>query len=249
MYKMVFLDVDGTILTSKGVLDTKISKIAKKLKEKGILIGLATGRSPSGAKLYGDLLEIKYYVTYNGALVMDGDKTIFDKQLSADVAQKLCEKTAAMGGTYVHFQYDFTRSNNPNHNIEHLLPKAIFSPASKMNLGAHRIALYLDTLEQNKIKSEIGEALFFDEQDRLEVYPPTVSKWLGIEQIINTIGVKPEEVVTIGDGTNDLEMLQFAGLGVAMGNAPKYIKETAKWVTKDNDHHGASYALMKIFGL
>jgi hydroxymethylpyrimidine pyrophosphatase-like HAD family hydrolase len=69
----------------------------------------------------------------------------------------------------------------------------------------------------------------------------------GILPLIRKYGISPEEVVTIGNGLNDIEMLESAGLGIAMGNALDIVKESADWVTEDNDHLGVSLALKKVF--
>jgi len=67
--------------------------------------------------------------------------------------------------------------------------------------------------------------------------------------MIKQLDISPNEVVTIGNGINDLEMIESAGLGIAMENSPNFIKERADMVTKDNDHHGATYPLNEIFHL
>ena len=85
-------------------------------------------------------------------------------------------------------------------------------------------------------------------QQRLEVFPKG-SKWTGILPVITHLGIFPEEVVTFGNGANDIGMLEAAGIGIAMGNAPECVKESAEFVTEDNDHDGVILASNKVFNL
>lgn len=248
IYRMVFLDIDGTLLTSGGKFDPELIETFEKLRRKGVLFGLATGRSVVGAKLYGDQLGCSLYVAYHGALVVANDEPIFQNKIPRDVAHRLCLRTSEWGGTYIHFSEHSSRSNSPLQNIEHLLPIASICELADTQLDAHRLSLYLDFDQRRMLEKEITQVVSFEEEDRLEVYP-FGSKWTGILALISSYGISPEEVVTIGNADNDLEMIEGAGLGIAMGNAPEHIKKRAKWITKDNDHHGVSFALQKAFDL
>lgn len=90
------------------------------------------------------------------------------------------------------------------------------------------------------------EDYVFEEGDRLEVYPKG-SKWTGIQSAIQQLNILPEEVIAIGNGINDVEMLESSGLGIAMGNATDYVKSKAKMIVEDNDHYGVARALSTIF--
>jgi hydroxymethylpyrimidine pyrophosphatase-like HAD family hydrolase len=248
MYKMVFLDIDGTILTSEGKLDRELVAAVDALKRTGILVGLATGRSLAGSILYGEKLGCSLYVTYNGSYVVDHGREIHDKRIPAQLAFHLCEKTLQANGTYVHFCKNTARSNHPPTGVEHLLPEAVPCDIADTYCGAHRLTLYVKPEHRKNFAQEMVEAVSYDEGDRLEVYPEG-SKWTGILPLLNRYGISPEEVVAIGNGMNDAEMLEAAGLGIAMGNAPDEVKAKADWVTLDNDQQGAAVALKKLFRL
>jgi Cof subfamily protein (haloacid dehalogenase superfamily) len=248
MYRIVFLDIDGTILNSQNQLDVKLFETVKQLQEKGILVALATGRSYDGAKIYGEKLGTSLYVSYNGGYVLSQGKIIYDAKIPARLAYHLCRKTNDLGEAFIHFSYRNSRSNQPMHGVEYLLPEAEISNIADTNQDAHRLVLYVDQKQRAAFQEEITEAASFDEGDRLEVFPKG-SKWTGILPLLNELGISAEEVVTIGNGTNDLEMLKAAGLGIAMKNSPDIVKESADWVTDDNDHHGVEKALRKVFNL
>lgn len=99
------------------------------------------------------------------------------------------------------------------------------------------------------IVSAMVQGRYGRDQVALEVHDPGATKWLALEWLLGQWGVRPEEVVAIGDDVNDLPMLEAAGLSVAMGNAVPQVKEVADTVTASNDEHGAALALKKVFGL
>ncbi|MED1466869.1 HAD family hydrolase [Bacillus salipaludis] len=248
MYRMVFLDIDGTILDSQEQLDIKLIETIKDIQQKGILVGLATGRSFDGTLKYGELLGSSIYVTYNGGFAVSDGKIVHDEKIPATLAYQLCSETEKLGGAYIHFAYRASRSNRPAQGIEYLLPAAKISNLTETHQDAHRLVLYLDQHQRSMLQEKLTGAASFDEGDRLEVFPKG-TKWTGILPVITHLGISPEEVVTIGNGTNDIGMLEAAGLGIAMGNAPECVKESADFVTEDNNHDGVILALNKVFNL
>jgi Cof subfamily protein (haloacid dehalogenase superfamily) len=246
MYRIVFLDIDGTILNSQGTMDSNLVQLLKKLKQKGVLVGFATGRSYIGAKSYGDRVGCGIYVTYNGSYVLNQSNIVSDIRIPASLAFELCSHTLKENGIYVHFSANTSISNQPQKQIEYLLPKASFSEIWETKKRAHRLTLYIKFAKRKIIQRDLSGVICFDEGDRLEIYPES-SKWEGIIKIINILGIATEEVVTIGDGFNDMEMIRNAGLAIAMGNAPSLVKQYADCITENNDHNGVQIALKKVF--
>ncbi|MCT4477276.1 Cof subfamily protein (haloacid dehalogenase superfamily) [Peribacillus sp. B2I2] len=249
MYRIVFLDIDGTILNSNEQLEERLIENIIKLQQKGILVALASGRSLVASKIYGEKFRCSIYVTYNGSFVISNNEVLYDVKIPSQLAFNLCSKTKEYNGAYFHFSYKTSRSNRPQPDIEHLLPQATQSNLTDTNRDAHRLALYLDsTKDRESLRAEITDEYVFDEGNRLEVYP-VGSKWSGIIPILNRLGISASEVVAIGNGINDIEMLEAAGLGIAMGNSPDYVKKCANLITEDNDHDGVALALEEIFNL
>ncbi|WP_180955251.1 HAD family hydrolase [Peribacillus deserti] len=248
MFRIVFIDIDGTLLNSKEELNENLLKTIQELQQKGVLVALATGRSLDGSIIHGKQFNCSIYVTYNGGYSILNNHIIHDAKIPAELAYFLCRTTHDLNGTFIHFSDRRSLSNRPGMKTEYLLPFAESSTIIDTNRDAHRLALYLDSKHRNELQTQISEAASFDEGDRLEVFPAG-SKWTGILPVIKKLGISPEEVVTIGNGTNDIEMLMEAGLGIAMGNSPDCVKQAADWVTEDNDHDGAALALQKAFSL
>ena len=89
--------------------------------------------------------------------------------------------------------------------------------------------------------------VFRSEPYFLELVPQGIDKALSLEVLLKEIGVKREEVIAMGDGYNDLSMIQFAGLGIAMGNAQEPVKKAANYITLSNEEDGVAEAIDKFF--
>lgn len=248
MYRIVFLDIDGTILNSNDQLEDELIRTVQKVQKKGVIFGLATGRSLDGSIIYGEKLGCSWYVTYNGSLVFNKNRIVHDVRIPASTSYNLCNKTKKNNGTYIHFSYRTSRSNHLDHREEHLLPYPMKSNVLDTNDDAHRIAIYLDTVHRAEILAAEMDEYVFEEGDRLEIYPKG-TKWTGIQAVINELGIVQKDVITIGNGINDVEMLEEAGLGIAVGNAPSFVRASADLVVQDNDHSGVTNALKRIFQL
>ena len=80
----------------------------------------------------------------------------------------------------------------------------------------------------------------------LEITHVLADKWLAVESLAESVGINDGQIMTLGDGDNDRPMLRGAGLSFAMGNAPDFVKETADYITEDNEHDGAAKAIFRI---
>lgn len=103
-----------------------------------------------------------------------------------------------------------------------------------------------------KIRGEDGEQLLhvlLPWKTDLEITHIQADKWKSLEELGRFLGITDEEIMTLGDGDNDRHMLRGAGLSVAMGNAPDFVKEMADRITGDNDHDGAAAAIREVLGL
>ncbi|WP_180953616.1 HAD family hydrolase [Bacillus sp. T33-2] len=235
-------------LDSNDQLDEQLPGIIKDLQDRGIVFVLTTGRSVVGAKLYGERLGISHYVSYNGGYVLSDGEVIHDVKVPGNLAEMLCLHTNELGGTFIHYAYHTSRSNQPPIPLpmEYLLPEAEKSTGEDIRKDVHRVVLYLEEEDRSRLKPEVIGPACFDEGDRLEVFPEG-SKWTGILPLIKKLGFSPDETVAIGNGMNDMEMITEAGFGIAMKNSPAPLLEKADWVTEDLDHNGVTVALQKVF--
>jgi Cof subfamily protein (haloacid dehalogenase superfamily) len=264
MYKLIALDMDGTLLCEDKTVSRETYKAIQRAKAKGVKVVLATGRPINGVRRYLkelDLLgEEDYAIAYNGALVQN-TKT---KEV---IAQTLMTLEDA--------EYLYKLSQELKVNIHALTDKCCITPkwSKYSQLEADINEIPLEFVDFNNLDSNttIVKIMFIDEPEILseavaklppEIYEKysvlrsapyflefldkRVNKGSGVELLAKKLNIKPEEVICVGDAGNDLHMIKFAGLGVAMGNAFPEIKEAADYVTLSNEEHGVAHVINKF---
>ena len=287
MYKIITIDLDGTLLNPLGEISEENIIELKKCIEKGIEVVLASGRVVSSIKNFANEIgSNNYLISGNGSTVYDikNEKVIYQNTIPKEkVLQliKICEENSIYYSVYTE-KGIVTKSLNYNilfYHKENL--KKINSEKTNIKIEQN-IYEYVENLENNKIskisvcekykmvfknilrkKKEIEKRDIIEEthitrkyiENGTEIVPiefyyteitnENVNKWEAIKFLIEKLDIKPEEVMAIGDNMNDKEMLENAGLGIAMGNAAPYIKEFANDVTLDNDNSGVAKAIEK----
>lgn len=277
-YKMAVLDIDGTLITSKRKLTTATRAVIQKLKNKKIPVCLCTGRSLTGTMPVAKKLDLGTpFVCIDGAIMYDmySGNFLYKKPLERKITHKLLD-LANNGNMYVGIttqdryyryiknkslkKYDFgdsffhlskfvaysygvryvknlDRFYTGNPELYEVI--AAGEPAELARVKASALSMGCDTLS---VRDDLWESYVFMRHSG-------VQKSEGVRNLCRHFGVEMAEVVAIGDELNDLDMIKAAGMGVAMGNAKKEIKEAADYTTLTNDHDGAAAALSKLFGV
>ncbi len=288
MYKMIAIDLDGTLLNSYGQVSEKNKELLNKAMQKDINIVIASGRSTNSVKNIANELGVNSYIICgNGSLIYDlkKDEIIYDKFIDKKkVLQiiKICEANSIYYNIYTESMVIAkTLHNNVLFYHQENAGKAD-SKKTKINI-VQDIYKYVEEMEnQNILKITISDndnvifngiikklreikdidvldvahmsrkiIKYGTEEISLEYYyteitNQNVDKWYAIEYLIDKLGIKKEEVMTIGDNVNDKIMIENAGLGVAMGNSAPYIKEVADVVVSDNNQDGVAEAIEKV---
>ena len=288
MYKMIAIDLDGTLLNSYGQISEKNKELLNKAMQKDINVVIASGRSTNSVKNIANELGINSYIICgNGSLIYDlkKDEIIYDKFIDKKkVLQiiKICESNSIYYNIYTESMVIAkTLHNNVLFYHQENAGKAD-SKKTKINI-VQDIYKYVEEIEnQNILKITISDndnvifngiikklreikdidvldvahmsrkiIKYGTEDISLEYYyteitNQNVDKWYAIEYLIDKLGIKKEEVMTIGDNVNDKIMIENAGLGVAMGNSAPYIKEVADVVVSDNNQDGVAEAIEKV---
>lgn len=257
MIKAIFFDIDGTLVSFKTHKIPASAELAiARLREKGIKVFIATGRHWRVINNLGGL-EFDGYVTLNGSCCYVGkDKVIYRKTIpSADIE---CLLELEKGPE--HFPCIFVREkdmfinyvNDRTSEVFELLnfpqpPVRDIQEALKEEI--FQLIAFFETAQEGRIMEKLPECeatrwnpLFTD------IVPAGGSKRIGMQKILNYFGIGREECMAFGDGGNDIPMLEFAGIGVAMGNATEEIRQRADFVTRSVDEDGVEYAL-KYFGV
>lgn len=280
MYKLVAIDLDGTLLNSYGEVTQKTKESIKKAVENGVEVVLASGRPISSVEdLANDLNANHYLISGNGAIVYDMRKKeiVYDNFLKkSQVLEiiKICEENSIYYNIYtenevltksLNYNTLFYHSENThkqeekrtNINIvddvyeyvnnttdDHFLKitvcdesRVVFNNIMKKLETVPNIdVLEVSHMSKKIIRNGTDEVLV--EYCYTEITNQNVHKWSAMEYIIKDMQITPEEVVAIGDNVNDKEMIEGAGLGVAMGNATEQIKEIADITVNTNNEDG-----------
>ncbi|MEK4425242.1 Cof-type HAD-IIB family hydrolase [Solibacillus sp. FSL K6-1523] len=251
-YKIIFFDVDGTITNYKDGTIPQSTKIAiKKLLYNGFKVVAATGRPLSMCEEIAEL-GVETFITANGAYVTHQGVCIHKIVLPCETVHTF-NKFAAEQQHALTFYSDTLHINEVrNPKVQLALYETLrleeFPP---INTEAHLsetylLCLFVDEKEIEKYKKKFPEIQFKRWHPYIvNVLEEEVSKSVAIKKVLNYFGMTKEEAIAFGDGENDIDMLEFVDLSIAMGNANKRLKSIANFVTKDSNEDGIEWALKK----
>ncbi|OIK10332.1 hydrolase Cof [Bacillus sp. MUM 116] len=244
--RAVFIDMDGTLLTASNSISRRNKEAIYRLMNQGVKVFLATGRHYEVTAPYHKEIGLQTpMICLNGAAIHD-----------AETGRAMQMKTVRLNEERFHY---LTAENSYNvmiHTVNGLYCKETneeidyWTKVGKIPpryIGDLRQANYQDVLKYSvrtgspspKISALFkNEAEVIDWNDGFEIVAPNVSKWSAIKSLLRTLRISPNEVVTIGDGPNDIEMLRQAGTGVAMGNASEEVKAASDFVTGHHENDG-----------
>lgn len=261
MYKLVALDIDGTLLNSSGQVDPSTLDIIKQVQKKGVMVTISTGRPIQGVYKYIEMLNLKSpIITYNGGMIIDSEtgRTLFDKKLKdADTKQVIelgLEKDTSMiawsnNKLYANRIDDYTKQYQKMSGQD-LLDLKDYENLCKTGVTKVIWINEPETLKgyQETLKMILNESItaVTSKAHYLEFFNKEVSKARALEYIGQKYHIKREEMIAIGDGNNDIDMIDYVGLGIAMENATDAVKKVSNYVTKSNDEQGIFYALNKF---
>lgn len=265
--KLVAIDIDDTLLDSNGQLTEKTKVIVQKAVAQGVYIVLCTGRPLVGIAKYLKALQIRgenqCAITYNGGL----SQSIAGKILNHHTLTKndFYQITAFCKKHNVH--YNVLDDQGNIYTTDDDISKYTVIQAWENFAGIN----HLDSVAEIDDNFIMAKALLVDEQSELdrvtvdfekqfgskyyivrstpvflEALNMSANKGSALSDLTRELGLKPEEVMAIGDEKNDLPMLEFAGTAVAMGNATTLVKKTANYETADNNHNGVAEAISKF---
>jgi Cof subfamily protein (haloacid dehalogenase superfamily) len=257
-YKLLALDIDGTILNDRRELTDNTVMAIKKAIDSGVHVTLCTGRPIQGVKWLVEKLGIETpVITYNGAEIVDPvtNEILFKNQLLPEDAVKIAEWGKDRDVTLIIWSQGKLYGYPMNERVEFYKQIALTEPKEATDIkglaekGITKI-IWFDEIDRiNQLKTQLKETDFksvtyvTSNPKFLEFFNSEVSKRISMERLAEILGVSREETVAIGDGYNDVPMLEGAGLSIAMGNAPDDIKALCKAVTDDNNNDGVAKAI------
>jgi Cof subfamily protein (haloacid dehalogenase superfamily) len=257
-YKMIVLDLDDTLLRDDHSISERTKRALMKAQEAGVKVVLASGRPTFGMLPIADELRLAQYgsfiLSFNGGKIINykTNEELFSSTLSLSDVKRLYELSQREGvdiHTYVGDEI-ITEADNPYTMIESRLTKLPIKLVNNFVEGVQEEVVKTlmvgapDKLKavEAKLQAELAEdfSVMRSKPYFLEFTEKGVTKGTSLNHLIQECGIKREEVIAIGDSYNDQEMIEFAGLGVAMGNAPDDIKEIANHVTDTNMNDGVA---------
>lgn len=262
-YKLIAVDMDGTLLDSRGQITDKTIQTVRRVAEVGILFTVCTGRPIQGVEKYNEILRLKGpAITYNGAVIVDMEsrETLFEQGLLRSDAGKIIELGLQYDTTMCIWAGGRLYGNRLNDRIHDYKKLSGVEPVLAKNFdqlldkGITKILWYDDEKRIREAVNGISAKLFTEvtyctsQPAFLEFFNRNVSKAKAMEKISERCGIRREEMIAIGDGLNDLDMIEYAGMGIAMGNAQEEVKKHARFITASNDEDGVSKAIGRILG-
>ncbi|NNV03520.1 Cof-type HAD-IIB family hydrolase [Brevibacillus sp. MCWH] len=253
-YKIVFFDIDGTLLNTDHTIPEETRRAVRQLQENGVLVAIATGRAPFHLLPVAQELGIDTYVGFNGSYVVVEGRLIRETPLSRKTLADLEATAHANGHPMVFLSADTCYANTADHPhvIESFHSLRLAPPVCRQRYweeaSIYQAFLYCGEQEEHNYFTRFRDDVSFVRWHRvvLDVLPPNGSKARGIEAVLRHYGLKPEDAVAFGDGLNDREMLAYVGMGVAMGNAHEQVKPLANMVTRHVNDAGIHYGLRQL---
>lgn len=270
-YRLLALDVDGTLLKPNHRLTKETKSAIEYAKQKGVYVTLATGRAfPSAQKVANALNLNTDLITHDGAFIASTmENPTYERRMSNEKAYHIVE-LLERHNCHIRVMHEKFAIGNKIRQKNFLI--------AKMTIGIGDPVFYPVTFVDSLSNYLLGDpimppkihAFFFNEKDRLaakeellseipsvhvtsssegglEVVSAGVSKARGLQILGQKLGIGLNQMVAIGCYDNDIEMITQVGLGVAMGNAPKHIRDQADWVTRSNEQNGVAYMIKEVF--
>ncbi|GAB6440248.1 Cof-type HAD-IIB family hydrolase [Bacillus luti] len=255
MYKVVFFDVDGTLLSEiDRSMHESTKEAVRRLIDKGIHVVVTTGRPYSLCSQFKEL-GINTFISANGAHVKCEDEVIHKSVLSSEIVHDISNFAELHGHSVSYFTEEFAMNGIASDNerviqaLNETLNLAKY-PENSWDLSeeVYCLCLYGDEIEARKFLERYPMLTF----ERFHSYvinvleDSEVSKLTAIQKVLDHLNICKSEAVAFGDGRNDIEMLQYVGLGIAMGNGGEELKTKADFVTKKSSEGSISFALKKF---
>lgn len=264
MYKLIAIDMDGTLLKEDKTVSDITKKAIERARKKGVKVVLASGRPIEGITKYLQELNLvdkeDYVLSFNGCLIQNTEtREVISKNI--------------LKGSDLNYLYSISKELGVNiHAFSKLgciTPK--ISRYTEVEGAINGIPIHIVDFNKITPKEDIYKVMMIDEPEVLdeavkkfpgEVYDrytvvkstpyfleflnKNSNKGEGVKSLTKYLGIKQQEVICVGDAGNDLHMIKFAGLGVAMGNAFEEIKEAADYITSTNEDDGVAQVIEKF---
>lgn len=265
MYKLLVLDLDGTLTNSQKKITGKTKEAIRKAQEKGIKVVLASGRPTYGIVPLANELRLDtlggYILSYNGGEIIDWKtkEVLHARQLDPQVLPYLYKSAKKNDFAIITYQNQFIITESPDDiyvhkeaflnkmeikKVDNFLSYVDYPVSKCLITGESEQLIVLEKEMNDYLKGTMG--VFRSEPFFLELVPNGIDKAQSLGILLEKLGMTADEMMACGDGFNDLSMIQFAGLGVAMGNAQLIVRQQADFITLSNEEDGVAHVVERF---
>ncbi|WP_054026101.1 Cof-type HAD-IIB family hydrolase [Bacillus sp. FJAT-28004] len=251
-YKIVFFDIDGTLINEQKEIPADTIKAIAELKESGVEPVIATGRAPYFIKPLAEQLGIESFVCLNGGYVVYKGTTLYKREIEKSRLERLVKVAAEHNhGLVFEGEHNFFADKEDHpfiidsvNSLKVDLPG--YNPEFWKTDGIYQVFLHCESQDEHLYDGLHDELkLIRWHPQAIDVLPAGGSKAQGIEALLDKLGYTTVDAVAFGDGLNDIEMLETVGLGIAMGNSHPDLLPFADYVTTHVDEQGIRNGLVK----
>lgn len=255
--KVLVLDIDGTLTNSKKEITKETKEAIWGAIERGHKVMLASGRPTPGMRRYEEELELAkyggYLLSFNGARIVDcasGD-IIYQRTIPASMVAKLYYYAKEQNCGIITYLGDTVLSGfEPDEyiileaGINGLPIQLVEDFPHFIDFEVNKCLMTAPPEKAERIEKDLQEkygdrlSVYRSEPFFIEIMPKDVNKATSLSRVLPVVGATKEDAICCGDGYNDISMIEYAGLGVAMGNAQEAVKQAADYITKTNDEDG-----------
>lgn len=264
---LIALDLDGTLLKDDKTISAKTKNVIQKAREQGHIVMIATGRPFRSSEMYYREMNLDTpIVNFNGAFVhhpRDHKWGIYHSPLEVKIAKEIVDACSSfqfhniiaevIDDVYLHYHdeklLDIFGFGDPNITTGDLRNFLTDSPTSML---IHTDEQHVKTIRDHlsSVHAEvIDHRSWAAPWHVIEIVKVGLNKAVGLKKAADYFQIPPERIIAFGDEDNDLEMLDYAGYGIAMGNAIDQVKSTAKGVTLTNEQDGVGVYLNELLNL
>lgn len=263
-YKIIALDLDGTLKNSENEITPKTKEALIECQKRGMTVVLASGRPTPGLRHEAALLELEKYggilLSFNGARVYDikNDQVIFEKVVTKAEADLMYDRAKSYGLACLTYEGNDILTeddDDPYVQTEKTINDISIRHTDDFKESFHHDVNKVLLTGEPEYIAKIEEAFKAPYKDQLSIYrsapffieimAQNVDKAASLKKVCEALNVTKDELIAFGDGFNDISMIEFAGLGVAMGNAQEPVKKAADLITLSNDEDGIYEVLKK----
>ncbi|HZJ82762.1 MAG TPA: Cof-type HAD-IIB family hydrolase [Clostridia bacterium] len=260
-YKMIAIDLDDSLLGTDLMISPKNKDALFKAIEQGVIVTIATGRMYISALVYAKQLGLDVpLITYQGGLIKSAlsEHILYNKTVPIDISRKIIEISKSRDAhlqIYIEDDYYFEKRNEYSdayHKNVGVAGKEVGSLDTFLTLAPNKLIIIQEPQRIIELRDEFEK--IFGEEIEINISKPQylefthkeATKGKALEHLAGLKGIDRDHIMAIGDSYNDISMIKYAGLGVAMENAPDEVKKWADYITGTNDDDGVAKVINKF---